>query len=47
MFLRKLPLLDGSLIPQNHHKSFSLVYFGFDLEEKLEKERNIRKTQAN
>lgn len=43
MFLRKLPLLDGSLIPQNYHK----YTFGFALEEKLEKKRNIRKTQAN
>ena len=47
MFLRKLPLLEALLF---HKITINLLVwytFGFDLEEKLEKERNIRKTQAN
>ena len=43
MFLRKLPLLDGSLIPQNYHKSFSLVYIWIWFGRKIGKRKKYKK----
>lgn len=46
MFLRKLPLLDGSLIPQNYHKSFSLVYIWIWFGRKIGKRKKYKKNTS-
>ena len=46
MFLRKLPLLDGSLIPPNYHKSFSLVYIWIWFGRKIGKRKKYKKNTS-